>query len=164
MAIKVEAYQSIDNSLWHSKTEAEIQDEKVSMYNKRKNEIDRIMAPLGPVFRYEERGQSCDFENGMGYVQHKIETILDIKRKLIKVGESTLKWWYDDQKATYNTDFMQVHPSWFLRLLDGSDISLEKAWSRLACIDNQGREWGQQYYANNPDKAPNKTCVKDYTK
>ena len=29
---------------------------------------------------------------------------------------------------------------------------LERAWGRIACIDKQFREWGQQYFANNPSE------------
>lgn len=51
--------------------------------------------------------------------------------------------------------FGGVHPSWFSRLLDCETGLKEwhRAWHRIACINwRTHREYGQPYYANNPDK------------
>lgn len=43
------------------------------------------------------------------------------------------------------------------RYLDGTPFY--SFWYRLMCIDDSDREWGQVYFALNPDEAKNKECL-----
>jgi len=104
-------------------------------------EVNTIMAPLGarPV------DEGCRFANGDGYIPHHPGTVRAVK---IALGTLTLKTypWIDVR----GTPLEKVHPSWLGRMLDCDDGPIKHAWRRLYCFDEQGREWGQPYYALNP--------------
>jgi hypothetical protein len=108
-----------------------------------------VMAPLGVVPEHD----GCDFENGHGYYQHDPGTIRSVRLALYELSKEKLRWWTDGQienhGMTHERLALEVHPSWHLRMLDGSCRPLEKAWTRIYRIDSQGREWGQPYFADN---------------
>lgn len=89
----------------------------------------------------------CDFENGGGYVQQSEADIIAFKhgmRRLIvmEFGENsaTLKRWDEN-------------PCGFVgRYLDDSGSDTYRLYLRLCCIDDQRREWGQPFYAINPEQ------------
>jgi hypothetical protein len=66
----------------------------------------------------------------------------------------------EDQTIDQQTiDNETVHSSYVGRLLGDYGIRpLENAWYRFSCVDKQYREWGQPYFATNPDKGTN-VCV-----
>lgn len=79
-----------------------------------------------------DRPESTGWYNGrLGYIQHHTDARDTVIRALKDAGATR------DSRGAMG------------RLL-----------SRAHCIDNQGREWGQQYYANHPDQASD-TCYED---
>lgn len=90
---------------------------------------------------------SCTFANGGGYVQHNQIDIDSFKRAMrvliiAEFGEQseTLKQW-------------DKNPTGFVgRYLDDSDSDTYRLYLRLACIDDQLREWGQGYYKLHPNE------------
>lgn len=79
------------------------------------------------------RPDSCDFTNGvLGYIQHASGT------------RDTL---FDDLKK--------------LGATRDSDGAVGRLLSRAYCLDEQDREWGQPYYANNPQHASGQNMLED---
>lgn len=107
-------------------------------------DVKRILAPLGTA------PDSSDFSNGGGYVPHLPETVRVVRAEL---GALTIKhhpWMGESLNKHPGTHLADVHPSWWGRMIDGSDDVLHRAWSRVYCIDASGREWGQPYFALHP--------------
>ena len=112
-------------------------------------EIDAIMAPLKPT----PQDDHCHFTNGHGYVQQDLVTLAAVRAALLVPTKRVLKWWWDSQLEDHGKEPVNAHPSWFCRMLDGDAGPLDYAWGRFCRIDEQGREWGQQYYATHQDEA-----------
>lgn len=115
-------------------------------------QVDSLMAALEPI----PTDDGCRFANGHGWVQQRPEVVATVKRGLIDLGEPWLGWWYEKQRTEHGKtldDLLNAHASWFGRMLDGSCPPLEYAWHRMCAIADDGREFGQPFYANNPDKA-----------
>lgn len=55
-------------------------------------------------------------------------------------------------------DISNVHTSYVGRLLGECRglRPLSNAWRRFGCIDKMGKEWGQPYFAANPEKGTQK--------
>lgn len=100
--------------------------------------------------------QDTDFVNGSGFVQHKPEKVLEVKRKLLELIKTKINHdWIQQTIDALGTQ--NVHPSWVSRLLGDYGIKcLNSAWHRFSCIDSRYREWGQPYFANNPEKGDQK--------
>lgn len=122
--------------------------------------VELAMRPLGP--RYEFK---C---SGTGYVQHSAQAVEQAKLGLYELARKPLKWWIDAQKEKHGkTDTelaLHVHVSWHCRMLDGSCPPVERAYCRIMCLDEQHREWDQPFFAANPDKRRDETCVEDRTR
>lgn len=113
------------------------------------DEVNKIMQELKPT---------PTKLNWKGYIQQNPSVVESVKRKLYNIAnrDGILKWWLDYQKTEHgNTDesLIKCHPSWFCRMLDGSHTPLDKAYSRLWCIDDNCREYNQPYYALHPEEA-----------
>ncbi len=106
--------------------------------------IAAAMIPLGKI------PSGTNFGNGEGYIRHSDVIVEQVKVSLIGLSRPLLEEWMSTQKKQ---NLMDRHPSWFVRMLDDRAEPLERAWTRLWCIDNQFREWGQPYYANHPNEA-----------
>jgi len=116
------------------------------------NNVKLIMADLPQ--RPDETG--CSFENGGGFIQHDKANLNRVRTNLLRQINKHIKHNWIDQAIEDES----IHHSWVGRLV--SDYSIppfEKAWYRFMCIDNQGREWGQPYFASNPEKSKNQTCL-----
>lgn len=114
--------------------------------------VDAIMSAL------PERpdDEDCRFSNGHGYLQHNLVTLNATRIALLKLAQP----YAPDPPWIQQTIDGLVHPSWAGRLInDACPRPIYKAWRRFMCIDAQNREWGQPYYANNPDNAPSKEPV-----
>jgi hypothetical protein len=95
------------------------------------------------------KGDGCAFENGHGYIQHDRETFLKVRRLLLEQAKKESPHAWIDQAIADET----VHPSWAHRWISECCCGqLGKAWYRILCTDSQFREWGQPFYAANPDK------------
>lgn len=138
-------YKANDGSEWDEPEKAVRRDHLIA-------DVDDVMVSLNPC------PDDTNFANGHGYVQQDAEQIAKVKANLFTIAnqDGILKWWIDDQKARHGKtdDFLinDTHASWYCRMLDGSHRPLERAYSRLCNIDDECREWGQQYFANNPEK------------
>jgi len=137
-------FKAIDGTEFTSETECL----KYELLIKR---VDEIMALLPPT----PKDDGCSFANGEGYVKHEKQTLRKVQVRLLEICKE-----YIDHKWIQQTiDDENVHPSYVGRLLGDYGIRpLEKAWYRFSCVDKQGREWGQPYFANNPEKGVRK-CV-----
>jgi hypothetical protein len=107
-------------------------------------EIDEIMRKLPN--RPDDSG--CKFSNGYGFLQHDPKTFWAVRDELLRIGNRLIPHKWFDQALEDRT----AHPSWVGRLIGESSRPLDRAWSRIMCVDSNLREWGQPFYANNPDK------------
>ncbi len=113
-------------------------------------DADEIMSKL------PTKPNTCDFSNGGGYLQHDKDTFLVVRNKFCEFAKR-----YTDHKWIQDTidNGMDAHPSWVGRMIDEcAPRSISKLWYRFMCVDSEFREWGQPYYADNPDKA-DQTCL-----
>ena len=111
--------------------------------------IDRVNSIMGRLPKLPEY-QNCDFANGHGYIQHDKEVLTSVWNDLLDEFKTNIKHhWLDQSKD------LKVDTSWVGRLVSDYNISpYNKAWYRMICIDRATfREFGQPYYAKNPDKA-----------
>jgi hypothetical protein len=93
----------------------------------------------------------CYFANGSGYIQHDKSKLLQTRNEFIEFCKrySSHKWLQETIDKGWD-----AHSSWAGRILDEcAPRSINKQWYRFSCIDSNFREWGQPYYANNPDQA-----------
>jgi len=132
-------YRANDGSEWDSEVKAAKRELLIA-------EVNAVMSLLPPV---------PTEPNWKGYIRHDKQTIRTVRQGLFFIDnrEGILKWWYDQQKTDHgktDKDFLECHPSWQCRMLDGSHRPLERAYGRLCCIDEYGREWNQPYFARNP--------------
>ena len=96
-----------------------------------------------------DKPKGCDFSNGSGFIQHSSGGLLLARTallELIKEKYTQHKW--IQQSIDKGWD---AHSSYAGRIIDECcPNSISKHWYRFMCIDDQYREWGQPYYANNP--------------
>jgi len=91
---------------------------------------------------------SCDFANGSGYIQHEHKDVSIVRNELLELA----KFYTDHKWIQQSIDDHSVDTSWAGRIIgEYCNESLNKAWNRISCIDNQLREWGQPYYASHPN-------------
>lgn len=107
--------------------------------------VDDIMALLPP----KPNDDGCKFSNGSGYLQHEKTVLRNAQLQLLEICKE-----YIDHKWIQQTiDDENVHCSYVGRLLSDYNIKpLNNAWHRFSCIDKQQREWGQPYFALNPNE------------
>lgn len=106
------------------------------------NKINKIMNNLNPI------PDDIEFQNGGGYIKQDKDKVKNAKREILEIG-----------RKLYKTPDLSF--GWMSRYADdSSNIELYTAWGRLSNIDIQYREWGQGYYAANPDKGIQKEWTK----
>ena len=111
--------------------------------------IDRVDAILQRLPKLPE-DDGCKFVNGGGYIKHDRKVLLSVWNDLIDEFKKVIDHkWMDESKD------MKADASWVGKLVGDYDIKpYWKAWNRMSCIHRESsREFGQPYYANNPDKA-----------
>jgi hypothetical protein len=111
-------------------------EEECIKYESHIKEVNIIMATLNPI------PSGCDFLNGEGYIQQKPAAVKKAINDLFKLGcfvtgVKAKDWSHYSIGRVYD---------------DGNYKALYRAWGRLNNIDKYSREWGQGYYAINPDK------------
>lgn len=95
-----------------------------------------------------ERPDDINFSNGEGYVQHDIELALTVRNELLSLAKTHYDHRAFDEVKEYG---LEARGSIVGRLIDDACPScIKDAWYRFMCIDNNGREWGQPYYASKP--------------
>ncbi len=108
--------------------------------------VDTIMGQLTP----KPNDDGCKFSNGHGFIQHNTNTVTKVKNEILELCKIHI----DHPWIQQSIDDPEVHSSWVGRLLSDYNISpLNNAWYRFSCIDNLGREFGQPYFVDNPEKA-----------
>tara|TARA_R110000851_G_scaffold297052_1_gene452278 strand:+ start:638 stop:1072 length:435 start_codon:yes stop_codon:yes gene_type:complete len=113
--------------------------------------VDSTMALLPP----QPNDEGCSFSNGDGFLQHKKENLMNVKVQILEI----CKEYIDHNWIQQTIDDETVDPSWVARLLGDYNIRpLSNAWHRFSCVDKLHREWGQPYFANNPEKGK-QVCV-----
>jgi hypothetical protein len=131
-------FKAIDGTEFTSKTECL----KYEILIKR---VDEIMALLPPT----PKDDGCSFENGDGYIKHEKTELRNTQVKLLEI----CKEYIDHKWIQQSIDDETVYSFLVGRLLDNYGIKpLKNAWYRFLCVDNQSREWGQPYYADNPEE------------
>lgn len=89
----------------------------------------------------------CEFSNGAGYIQHTKNEVFNFKKALVALCKSRVR---DD---VFKLPLDKIYPGGIAsRILSETNPRLYQVWSRLCCIDEYNREWGQPYYALNPTK------------
>lgn len=140
--MKTKTYFVANDGTEHDRQELALKHEKFIA------DIAQAMNPLGE--KYEEK--ECRFVNGEGYIQHDPADVLKAKTALIEICKTTVpdEFWNKYTPA-------EIHPmSYAGRLLDDCNRFLYRAWYRFMCIDVQGKEWGQPYYALHPEAGTHK--------
>lgn len=89
---------------------------------------------------------SSGFVNGDGYIQHDMELLEKVKRELLKQARKEHPDEVMLEKGRHTS-----HADRYLS--EAGNVRLRRAWSRICRIDDQGREWGQQYYVLHPEDA-----------
>ncbi len=131
-------FKAIDGTEFTSETEC-------LKYESLIRKVDSIMALLPPT----PNNDGCSFANGDGYIKHDKAKLRNAQIQILELCKE-----YIDHKWIQQTiDDESVHPSYVGRLIDDYNIRpINKAWFRFMCVDKKSREWGQPYYANNPEK------------
>jgi hypothetical protein len=149
MAEQITQWKANDGSVWNDQESAEARDQLIVA-------VEMALAPLGP----RPNDKSCDFSNGHGYKQHTAGAVLFTRESLWKLTAPHIQFAIEAQLKHQGMTEEKLrdtaHPSWIGRMLDGGPEPLERAWTRMLCIDAEYREWGQPYYAAHPEAAPEK--------
>ena len=101
-------------------------------YERLLTDIEVVMSGLHPT----PKDDGCSFANGGGFLQQDPNVVINAKERIPEIY------------AKYTG---QENPGWHGRCFCDSGITpIYHAYSRIACVDGDGREWGQQYFTNNP--------------
>ncbi len=131
-------YIADDGTEFNTKLECVCRDSLIS-------EINKIMEGL------PKRPTDTNFVNGAGFIQHKAAIFLEVRRKLLElIGKHIKHDWV--QMAI---DDPNDNPSNIGRVVDYNK-PLCTAWNRIWCIDKYFKEWGQVYFAQNPNEGTQK--------
>lgn len=111
-------------------------------------QVTEIMATLAPIPDLP----SSDFVNGAGYIQHHPATAKAARAALLTIANTVWPHTWFEQSIADDS----VHSSWAGRLIsEMNEKCLRHAWARFDCMTSDFREYGQPYFANNPDRAQN---------
>lgn len=107
-------------------------------------EVERALRPLGarPLLEWRQ------------YRQHPVVAVDLVKHALVALAERespAIREVMEKARAQGLTN-IDAHPFSIIgRILDDMGGPLNAAWGRLMCIDEQGREWPQPYFALHPE-------------
>lgn len=111
------------------------------------SDIDQIISML------PEKPNTCEFSNGGGYIQHEMESFMKTRNAYLEY----VKVYTDHKWIQQSIDMgIDAHPSWIARISECFPDYIAKKWYRFQCVDDQFREWGQPFYADNPSDAEQK--------
>lgn len=129
-------YKANDGKIFNHKNDCE-------KYEFKMNQIEKIMQNL------PQEPDSCNFRNGGGYLQHDPEIVKKAMIEILKLSEIDFK---EDKEKIFENPFSYRQSYYIGRVMtDGNNICWS-AWCRFLSMDNKYREWGQPYFALNPDK------------
>lgn len=120
-------------------------------------EHDRRLVELATVMSSMPRVNDPDliFANGGGYKDWPIHVVREVRAGIMRLARSWASWIFRDESGKP----VDSHPGFIGRALSDSDTSpgLYGHYMRLFFdIDEAGREYGQQYYRNNPGECKRK--------
>lgn len=110
--------------------------------------IARVSAAVAVLLK--PRPDDISFDNGHGYVAQDPAAVRAYKVALLAIARDEMPSFAGPTQLGADPD--RIHPqgmAW--RWLDECAPPIARAWQRLACIDRDGREWGQPYYATHPE-------------
>lgn len=121
-------------------------------YEKLIDDVEEVISKLPE----QPKDDGCRFSNGHGYLQHKSIDIMIARKELLELalknepGIDKTNSWVRESISNHNH-----HISYAQRIIGeyNSLSPISRALYRLACIDSKNREFGQPYFANNPEKA-----------
>ncbi len=92
----------------------------------------------------------CEFVNGNGYIQHDKDIFESFRECILTLANSFIDHkWIKEALAG-----VEMHPSFIGKVLYESDhFTLYLAWNRVVNTDKLYREFGQMYFALNPERA-----------
>lgn len=135
-------FQSVDGSEWASKSDAAKRDALCW-------QIDAAMRPLGAIPKA--------VKDGKGWLQHNLETVNKAKDAILKICRSE---GFVKSYPAFKSRGRDCHPFSIIgRILDDHGGPLSEAWARFACIDAQGREHQQPFYAYGNGPLAEHFCV-----
>ena len=120
--------------------------DECAAYEDMERTVAAIMAPLAPRPKSMPDGTYLLHDNTCLVTDARIAILT---MSLPKTGH--VKCWVVDTIAGLKGERHPVDPSWAGRLITNlCPQPMGRAWRRLSTIDEQGREWEQQYYVRNP--------------
>lgn len=135
-------YQSLDGSEWTFPNKAAARDALCL-------KVDAAMLPLGDVPQ--------GVKDGKGWLQHDLETVNQAKDAIMEICRAE---GFAEHFPAFKHPGRECHPlSVIGRILDDNGGPLNKAWGRFGCIDAQGREHQQPFYAYTNGPLPEHVCV-----
>ena len=106
--------------------------------------IKDTMSTLKPV------PNDCNFSNGDGFIQQEIRTVANAMVRIVEIAGI-------EKKPEFINDPFACRFGIIGRIIDDSGSAhVWSAWSRFMNMDHFGREWGQSYFARNPEKGKQK--------
>lgn len=119
--------------------------EQCDKYEQNCRAADAVVALLKPT----PKDDGCRFTNGHGYIQQDVEVFERVRSGLLLRARDECPHKFIDQSIADPG----IHSSWAGRIIgEGCTKQLNRAWHRIMCTDAQFREWGQPFFANNPEK------------
>jgi hypothetical protein len=112
--------------------------------------IKEVMSVIPPA----PKDKHCKFANGGGYIQHDKAKVEEAINGLMRLCWNDLeKDWEKWAKVIAEEGAFKYRHSVLVRIMDeGIGGPVNDAFYRFGRFDDQYREWGQPYYALNPDK------------
>lgn len=132
---RVTRYEAHDGSQFKTASEAKAHEQLIAAVA----ELSKLLRPVP---------DDADFANGHGYVQQDEKQVQAYKRGLLLLAKG-----YGPRFAEGAKTPDDVNPCGVVgRILDDVGGPINTAWRRLMNMDIHYREWGQGYFALNPDK------------
>lgn len=139
----ISKYQALDGKIFNTEKEC-------LAYDKIVKQVKSIMKNLQDL----PEDKDCRFANGKGFIKQDKTQVAIAKSKIYDLGLKVFKLKEKDVDFYFIGRYMN----------DSGYDCLYDAWGRLNNIDSKSREWGQGYYAKNPDKGVQAPYTEDLTK
>lgn len=120
-------------------------------YEKKCGLVEQTMKALEP-----RKLRETSFLNGEGYIQHDKDAVISARNNmyvlsLLFCGEcKSLREAISSAVSNSCSPNNTIVSRW---ISDSNSDYYRQCFNRFLCIDDQGREWGQPYFANNPHEA-----------
>jgi hypothetical protein len=99
------------------------------------------------------KSDTPSFANGSGYIQHSPEVVEKCQKLFLQYCYEVLKQDIFLEEKVHRQGIVG-------RYLNDCGNNLYTYWHRFLCTDSEYREWGQPFFAINPDKGK-KVCFND---